>query len=165
MPIAYKIILLSTGFFSALITGLFYAYSCSVNIGLSRLSDAEYLRAMQSINRAILNPWFFASFIGTVVMLPVCAWLCYKNGAASISFYFLLAAALIYLVAVFGVTIFGNVPLNETLDKFNINSAATTELNLQRMAFENPWNRFHLVRTLASMICLLFTLAAMVIRW
>ncbi len=25
--------------------------------GLGRLSDAEYLKAMQAINRAILNPW------------------------------------------------------------------------------------------------------------
>ena len=38
---------------TALITGLLYAYSCSVNIGLGRLADAEYIAAMQSINKAI----------------------------------------------------------------------------------------------------------------
>lgn len=163
MLITYKIILLLTGFVSALSAGLFYAYSCSVNIGLSRLSDNEYLRAVQSINRAILNPWFFASFMGTLILLPLCTWLCYKNGAASISFHFLLAAAIIYIVGVFGVTIFGNVPLNEILDKFDINSAVATELNIQRMRFEKPWNRLHFVRTIASLASLLLTLGAMVI--
>jgi len=44
---------------TSLIAGLFYAYSCSVNPGLRRLADKEYLTAMQSINKAILNPVFF----------------------------------------------------------------------------------------------------------
>ena len=164
MPIAYKLILLLTGFSTALITGLFYSYSCSVNIGLGRLPDHEYLRSMQSINRAILNPWFFASFIGTLILLPICTWLIYRNEAASVTFYLLLFAALVYLIGVFGVTIFGNVPLNEALDKFNIGSATLGELKLQRTEFENPWNRLNLVRTIGSLISLLLTLAGMVIR-
>lgn len=165
MSITYKLIVLSTGFFTALIAGLFYAYSCSVNIGLGRLADAGYLRAMQSINRAILNPVFFASFMGTLVLLPVCTWIVYKNQPGSASVYLLLFATLIYLVGVFGVTMFGNVPLNEILDKLDISSATGDELKVQRAAFENPWNRLNLVRTIGSLISLLLTLAAIVIRW
>lgn len=164
MPIVYKIILLSTGSLTALIAGLFYSYSCSVNIGLSRLPDHEYLRAMQSINRAILNPWFFASFIGTLILLPVCAWMLYRHESGSVSFYLILFAALIYMLGVFGVTMFGNVPLNETLDKFDIGSAVVSELKAQRVAFEKPWNMLNLVRTIGSLISLLLTLAAVVIR-
>ena len=46
---------------TALIAGLLYAYSCSVNIGLGRLADAEYISAMQSINKAIQNPLFLSA--------------------------------------------------------------------------------------------------------
>ncbi len=164
MPVIYKIVLLSGSFVTALIAGLFYSYSCSVNIGLARLSDAAYLRAMQSINRAILNPWFFASFIGTLILLPVCTWIMYKHEAGSTAFYLTLFATLVYVVAVFGVTIFGNVPLNEFLDKLDIASVAPVELKAERIKFEKPWNNLHLIRTIGSLISLLLTLAATVIR-
>jgi len=163
MLTVYKIFLVSTAFSSALITGLFYAYSCSVNKGLGRLADAEYLRAMQSINRAILNPWFFASFLGTLILLPVCAWLIYKNETGSIAFYFLLVSALLYFFGVFGVTIFGNVPINDILDKFDLGSATIPEIKVQRIEVEKPWNRFHLIRTIASLFSLLLTLCAIII--
>lgn len=162
MEIVMKIVLLSTAFLTALITGLFYAYSCSVNIGLGRLSDTEYLRAMQSINRAILNPWFFLSFMGTLVMMPLCTWLFYKNGAGTASFYFLLSASLIYIIGVFGVTVFGNVPLNESLDKFEIGAATLQEIKARRMDFEIPWNKFHFIRTIANVTSLLLLLIAII---
>ncbi|MET3535054.1 anthrone oxygenase family protein [Chryseobacterium limigenitum] len=65
------ILLIVTAVLTALIAGLFYAYSCSVVLGLGKLSDTEYLKAMQSINREILNPVFFVSFMGTAVLLPI----------------------------------------------------------------------------------------------
>lgn len=136
---------------TGLVTGLFYSYSCSVNPGLSNLNDAEYLKAMQSINRAILNPVFFISFLGTAVMLAVSAFTQYKSGAG-ISFYCMISAFAIYAVAVFFVTIAGNVPLNEALDKQDLNLASTSTLKSLRASFEAPWNRYHAVRTIASVV-------------
>jgi uncharacterized membrane protein len=60
------VLLIITAVLAALIAGLFHAYSCSVVLGLGKLSDAEYLRAMQNINREILNP-VFLSFMGTAI--------------------------------------------------------------------------------------------------
>ena len=94
------ITLILTATTTGLIAGLFYSYSCSVNPGLAKLPDGEYLAAMQSINRAILNPVFFATFIGTLLLLPVSTWLQYNEGASK-SFSFLLAATLIYAIGVF----------------------------------------------------------------
>jgi uncharacterized membrane protein len=162
MVLIFKLVLLTTAFLMALISGLFYAYSCSVNIGLGRLTDTEYLRAMQSINRAILNPWFFASFMGTLVMMPICTWLAYKNGGGTYSFYLLLAATIIYAIGVFGVTGLGNVPLNESLDKFDIGAATLEEIKARRLNFEIPWNRFHLIRTVANALSLVLVLMAMI---
>ena len=152
--------LMLSALLSGLAAGLFYSYSCSVNPGLGKLGDAEYLRAMQSINREILNPFFFASFMGTVIVLPVAAWLNYASPAGS-SFYFLTTAAAVYLIAVFGVTMFGNVPLNNALEAFDIASASASEISGRRTAFEVPWNRYHMIRTLGCVVS--FTLAVLAI--
>lgn len=157
-----KIILLITTLLTSLISGFFYAYSCSVNPGLARLTDTEYIRAMQSINRAVLNPVFFASFFGTLLLLPVSCWMWFMTEGLSTGFYLLLAASTFYIVGVLGVTGLGNVPLNESLDKFNINVATPQEISAQRTMFEAPWNRYHNVRTWSNIISLGFLLLVIV---
>jgi uncharacterized membrane protein len=154
-----NIALLAAAFTTALIAGLFYSYSCSVNWGLGRLTDADYLAAMQSINREILNPLFFMSFMGTLILLPLSAWLQYSN-PASIRFYLLLAATLVYAVGTFGVTIMGNVPLNNALDAFNMQAASPEALHQQRALFEKPWNTLHTIRTIANAVALILVLLA-----
>ena len=154
-----NIILLITTILTALITGLFYGYSCSVNLGLGRLPDGEYLAAMQSINKEILNPYFFISFAGTLFILPIATWQS-KSHASSASFYLLLAATVCYIAGVIGVTAFGNIPLNNSLAKFNVLSADTTNLSQQRAAFESGWNKFHLVRTIFSILTTALAIAA-----
>jgi uncharacterized membrane protein len=146
-----------------LIAGLFYAYSCSVNLGLRELSDTQYVAAMQSINRAIQNPAFFLSFMGTLLLLPVCTYVHYGQPYTS-RFLLLLSATLIYAIGVFGVTMFINVPLNEALDKFNAQNATAEAINQARNAFEKPWNQGHFVRTIASFIALVLTVLACVSR-
>ncbi len=82
------LLLLGTAVLTALIAGLFYAYSCSVVLGLGKLSDAEYLKAMQNINREILNPVFFMmSFMGTAILLPVSAFVFRGSNQRLSSFY------------------------------------------------------------------------------
>ncbi|WP_205512017.1 anthrone oxygenase family protein [Longitalea arenae] len=157
-----NITLLVTAFTTALIAGLFYAYSCSVNAGLGKLPDAGYLAAMQSINREILNPLFFMSFMGTLVLLPVSTWLQYSH-PASMRFYFLLAATLVYAIGTFGVTIMGNVPLNNALDAFNIQAASPEGISEHRAQFEKPWNQLHRIRTIANAIALILVLMACII--
>jgi uncharacterized membrane protein len=158
-----NITLVAAAFTTALIAGLFYAYSCSVNPGLGKLSDANYLSAMQSINREILNPVFFMSFMGTLILLPLSTWLQYSN-PAPVRFYLLLGATLIYGVGTFGVTIFGNVPLNNALDAFHLQSASPEALSEQRTLFEKPWNQLHGIRTVANAIALILVLLACMVK-
>lgn len=160
----YKIVLGAAIFLTALISGLFYAYSVSVNPGLQRLADAEYLRAMQGINRAIINPLFMLSFMGTAIILPVCAWVVFRQEGASISFWLVLAAALLYIIGTFGVTMVGNVPLNDLLDTFDTGSATMQEIQAFRIRFEMPWNRLHGIRTVANALSLVCAIAAALIR-
>lgn len=147
----------------ALIAGLFYSYSCSVNPGLKQLGDSEYIAAMQSINRAILNPMFFFSFMGTLLFLPVSL---FFNFTAwdSPKFLLLLAAFILYACGTFGVTIFGNVPLNDALDAFVLKNASAEEISLARKNFEIPWNNLHSIRTIASVISLLLVIVSLTIQ-
>lgn len=152
-----NLFLLVTALASGLIAGLFYSYSCSVNPGLGALSDAGYLAAMQSINRAILNPVFFFSFMGTLLLLPINT---YQHFGTGSRFYLLLAAAAVYIIGSFGVTMFGNVPLNDALDKMNLTGASEQELAAHRLRFEVSWNRLHAVRTYASVLSFVLVLLA-----
>ena len=155
-PMTYLIIVAAT-LSTSLAAGLFYAYSCSVNPGLGRLADADYLKAMQSINRAILNPVFFATFLGTVILLPLATWLSYEPQPSK-QFWYFLAAALLYIVGVFGVTIAGNVPLNDALDKINIPASTAEQLSQHRQAFEARWSMFHTIRTVANVLSALLAI-------
>jgi uncharacterized membrane protein len=136
-----SIILIAAITATALIAGLFYAYICSVNIGLGRLPDREYLAAMQNINSAILNPLFFLSFMGTLILIPLSAWLNYEQS--------------LYIIGVFGVTMLGNVPLNDMLAGADLKIATASNIARLRLSFEQPWLMWHNVRTIASVICLL----------
>ncbi|MGG5207358.1 DUF1772 domain-containing protein [Chryseobacterium sp. MIQD13] len=151
------VFLLITAVLTALIAGLFYAYSCSVVLGLGKLSDTEYLKSMQSINREILNPVFFMSFMGTAVLLPVTAFL--FRGEQPV-FLFLLLATAAYLIGVFGVTVAGNVPLNDMLDKFDIGGSTAETVKQMRDRFENRWNLLNDVRTIFSVISIALVICA-----
>ncbi|WP_342328935.1 anthrone oxygenase family protein [Pedobacter sp. FW305-3-2-15-E-R2A2] len=157
------LIFLLTATLTALIAGLFYAFSCAVNPGLAKLSDERYLAAMQSINKEIQNLLFLSSFMGTLLFLPVSTWLQFRVGITD-SFWLLLAATFVYTIGVFGLTMFGNVPLNQALDRFNLSSAAAKEMAIQRERFEIPWKRFHRIRTVASVLTVMLVIAALVYR-
>lgn len=143
----YGISILLTG----LLAGLFFGYQCSIINGLGALGNEEYLLSFQSINRVIQNPIFFIVFMGPVIVLPIACYLNYKIGGSDL-FPYILSSALIYLIAVFGITVACNVPLNDMLDKFNIQSATDAQLQDMRTQFESRWNKWHLVRTVASVV-------------
>ncbi len=138
-----EILLVVTGTLLAMLTGFFFGWSVSVMGGLGRLSDGEYVRAMQSINKVILNPLFFIIFMGPVVLLPWVTLLYADNGM----FIALLGSSILYVVGTFGVTIAGNVPLNDRLDK-----ASESDAPKVRAAFESKWNRLHTFRTVCGVL-------------
>jgi len=140
-----SIILIVTGVLTTLLAGTFFGYAISVNGALHNLRDDEYVRAMQSINKVIQNPIFFLSFMGPVILLPISTFLVYGNNRAQ--FWLLLLASVIYIVGTFGITVGGNVPLNEQLAKSD-----PADAHEARVQFENPWNRLHIMRTIAGII-------------
>lgn len=68
------IILVSAIFFTGLMAGIFFTWSNAVKPGIGKLSDIEYLNALQAMNRVILNKAFLILFMGaiiTVALVPV----------------------------------------------------------------------------------------------
>jgi uncharacterized membrane protein len=144
---------------TAMMAGLFYSFSIAVMPGLKRLPDAEFIAAMQSINKSILNIIFFIAFFGSPLSLIASAYLYYSE-PFSTRFIFLLIAVVVYLAGVFVVTVFGNIPLNNALDRFDLRSASQGAISAQRAAFEGPWNKLNTIRTLASSIAIILVVIA-----
>jgi uncharacterized membrane protein len=154
-----NIVLFFAALATALMAGLFYNWATAITVGLHRLPHKEYIAAMQSINRAIQNPVFFLSFFGAAVLLPVCSYLHYQHPVTA-KFYILLAATVFYWGGVMAVTVFGNIPLNNLLDKFNLQNASLEEAAKLRLVFEAKWNTLNIIRTVCSCSSLVFILIA-----
>jgi len=143
---------------SALVGGIFFAFSSFVMKALERVPTAEGIGAMQSINFVVLNLSFLSVFIGTAVLslgaggLALSGW-----GRPSAPFF--LGGALVYLVGTFLVTGLGNVPLNDQLGAVSATDASALEIWEHYLARWTMWNH---VRTGAAMVAaLLYSLGLM----
>jgi uncharacterized membrane protein len=153
------ILLITSTVFAGLMAGLFYAWSISVTPGLANVSDENYLHAFQSMNRAILNPLFFIAFMGQAILLPLLSFLYFKSSAPG-QFMYILSATILYLAGCMAFTIFGNVPLNETLEALKIGNLSPNEMDAFRKGFENKWNNLNWIRTASTLLSLLLLIIA-----
>ena len=141
---------------TGLSAGLCFTWSNAITPGIGRLDNQGYLMSFQQMNRTIINPLFFLVFFGPSLLGAINLYL-FKNAPSPLIWSLILGVA-IYFFGVVLVTIFGNVPLNEVLDKTDLNSASIEELRQLRERFEVKWNRLHLIRTLSSIISFLLLL-------
>lgn len=137
--------------FTGLMAGIFFTWSNAVKPGIGKLSDIEYLTALQSMNRVILNNTFKLVFIGAVIAVALVP-IFYFNLYPKNIFWLFISALIIYWVGAFGVTIFGNIPLNEILDKSNLESMTLSEIKALRISIEAKWNNLNLIRSVSSFI-------------
>ena len=155
----HTILLIVTTIFSGLMAGLFYAWSISVTPGLAQIGDDHYLQAFQAMNRAILNPAFFIAFMGLALLLPLLTYLHYSAQTPT-RFWYILAAAILYLVGIILITFLGNVPLNNSLESLSIESMSDEQMDAFRLAFEAKWNRLNWIRTFSSLLSFLLLVLA-----
>lgn len=147
-----SILLITALIISGLNAGFYFAWQVSVIPGTKKIGHTAFLETMQSINRAILNPAFFAIFFGGLILLLWTSFQLYGEGR---SFYFSLAALALYAFGTLGITIGGNVPLNNMLDAVNLESLDVYTAKQLRHQFEGPWNRWHLLRTIFAVLSFL----------
>lgn len=132
---------------NGLMAGLFYAYTCSVIIGLGRTDDRTFIDAMQQINDAIQNPVFFVAFFGALVFPAIAVWQQRRRGRRDVTRW-TLAATVLYAIALV-VTFAANIPLNDDLAAAG-DPARIADVAAVRDHFEDPWVAWNIVRGVAS---------------
>lgn len=137
---------------SALIAGIFFAFSNFIMKALARLPASQGMAAMQSINVTVLNPVFLAVFMGTAIislLVTILAVIGWQMPAAP----YYLVGAVLYIVGTFMLTGLGNVPLNNQLAAISANDPAASE---SWQYYLDQWTRLNTLRTISA------TAAAMV---
>ena len=125
-----------------LITGAFALYAHTIMPGLKATDDRTFVTAFQSMDRAIINPWFMLTAFMGALLFTVAA-VALNLGRDALPW---VAIALgLYVVAVI-ITFAVNVPLNDA-----IKAAGDTDPTAAREHFhEARWAAFNLIRTLVS---------------
>jgi uncharacterized membrane protein len=129
-----------------LVTGVFGLYAHTIMPGLGKTDDRTFVGVFQSIDRAIINPWFIGGgFFGGLVFTTVAAIAAIgRDGLPWIA-----AALVLYLVA-FVITIAINVPLNDAI-KAAGDPDRIVDLAAVRERFnEARWRSWNLVRVVTS---------------
>jgi uncharacterized membrane protein len=131
-----------------LVAGVFALYAHTIMPGLGKTDDRTFVGAFQSIDRAILNPWFLGGgFFGSLVLTVVAA--IAQLGRDPLPW---VAAALVLYLVAFVITIGINVPLNDAI-KAAGDPDRITDLAAVRERFnEARWASWNLVRVVTSTV-------------
>jgi uncharacterized membrane protein len=140
---AFAVLLAASTVAVGLMAGFFYAYACSVMVGLDRVDDRTFIVTMQWINATVRNAAFAPAFFGSLILTIAAAVVTVVSGRSARGW--IVAAAVLYAAA-FLVTLTLNVPLNEQLAAAGP-ADQITDLAAVRAAFEGPWIRWNLLRT------------------
>ena len=158
-----NILLLVGGTLSGVLAGLLFIFSNTVVPALRSLKPQTHIEIMQIINVKILNPIFMAVFVGPSVLLALAAFLM-RGGA---EFPYLLAAAALQIIGVFGITGGGNVPLNDQLEKVDITRISDAEAEKLRNDYHgvgSRWMQLNAIRALAAAAATALVLIACLVR-
>ena len=132
----------------SLVTGFIFTYAVVVMPGFSKLEDKEFLRAFQVTDGVIQNnqPLFMLTWVGSIIsVLSVMAISILSLGVSDA--WIIFVVGLIYLLGVQGITVSIHLPLNNHIQKIDINDMNNQSLNEERTNFEMRWNYFNNIRT------------------
>ena len=131
---------------TGLVAGVFLTFSDFVMRSLYAATPAAGSQSMQIINRKVYRSVFMVLLIG---LIPVSAGLVlygslYATGPISTA---LILAGVLYFIGVFGVSAFGNIPMNNTLEALPEASGAAQAYWPE---YVKGWVRWNHIRTVAS---------------
>jgi len=132
--------------------------------GFSKLEDKDFLRVFQATDGVIQNnqPLFMLTWVGSIIsVLSLIAISTLSLGLSEARI--IVAVGLIYLLGVQGITATIHLPLNNHIQKIDINDINNKSLNEERTRFEMRWNYFNKIRTfIAFFVSLSFLIILMV---
>lgn len=146
-------LLIATAIGAALVAGLFYGFSTFVMAALARLAPAEGIRAMQSINVVVINPWAMGLLFGTG-LLAIALVIAGFAAGQGVPITPLLAGGL-YVLGCLAVTGTRNVPLNDRLAAIDANDAEALDLWQDYLERWTWWNHVRTAASLAAAVVLI----------
>jgi uncharacterized membrane protein len=134
---------------TGLMAGVFGLYSHTIMPGLRRTDDRTFVGAFQSVDRAIINPWFLPTYLGALALTALSVLLSFGAEVRAV-LPWLVSAFVLYLATVV-VTVTVHLPRNDAL-KAAGEPDHIADLSAVRQRFDEVrWTSWNLVRTLASM--------------
>jgi len=144
---------------SAVIGGVFSAFSEFIMAGLLRAKPAGGIESMQHINRTVIKTQFVAGIILISVFSALFAFYAFAvfdgYGLA-----ILILAPIVYVPSVFVMTVAGNVPMNNKLERLDHTS---DEAKVYWIEYCRDWTRLNHVRALGSIITACLYISAAVV--
>ena len=134
------------------IGGVFFAFSTFVMKALLQVPASHGVAAMQHINVVVLNPLFLGVFVGTAAVEAGCAVWSLSSWHASRSV-LVLAAALLYVLGTFLVTMKCNVPMNNRLARLDPGSPEAAAFWPTYVREWSIWNHIRSAAALLSSAC------------
>ncbi len=141
---------------TGIMAGIYFAFSVFIMKSLGGLPPLQAARAMNKINDVIINTLFLPVFFGSTLWyagLLLWSFADWQQGVSGL----VTAAALVYILGMFGVTAFGNVPLNNRLKASARDDATLVHYWNQYLL---QWTQLNHLRTLSCIVaCALLTLS------
>ncbi len=129
-----------------LVAGVFALYAHTIMPALRNTDDRTFVAAFQSIDRAIINPWFMTTaFLGALLFTVAAVLL--NLGHAGLPW--IAVASAMYFVA-FVVTIAVNVPLNDAIKAAGNPDQIRDLASVRERFHETRWAAWNLVRVVTS---------------
>ena len=133
---------ISTG----IIAGIYCCFSLFVMASLNALPADQAINTMNSINRVILSSAFMPLFFGSsaLALMILIITSIYEPKPL------LILASIGYLVGMLGITIIGNVPLNNRLQLIKLDKLNAKQHNTAWNRYYHAWSKWNHVRSIAS---------------
>ncbi|MFL2758197.1 MAG: DUF1772 domain-containing protein [Paracoccaceae bacterium] len=137
--------------FCSLVGGFIFTYSLVVMPGLSNLNNKDFLKAFQVTDAVIQNnqPLFMFTWIGSIVTILTTIVASLITVGLSEAWVIILVGAA-YLIGVQGITVAIHIPLNNHIQKLNIEELNDKTLADERLKFVTKWNLFNKIRTFVA---------------
>ena len=140
------VVLLGATITMGLVAGVFALYAHTIMPGLKKTDDHTFVAAFQSLDRAIINPWFMAGgFVGALLFTIAAALTNLGRDALP----WIVAALVLYLAA-FVITVAVNVPLNDAIKAAGDPDRISDLAGVRERFHETRWAAWNLVRVVTS---------------
>ncbi|WP_052810752.1 anthrone oxygenase family protein [Variovorax paradoxus] len=147
-------LILASAFSTAMVAGIFHAFSSFVMPALGRIQNSEGINAMNAINVTVITPSFMLFFMGSAVLgIVLGGWSLFS--ISQLDSQLVLLASLLYVIGCFGVTMALNVPLNNQLA-----ATSPTDGHAFWLVYLKTWTMWNSVRTASSALAAIVFVAA-----